>query len=131
MNKTLKWILIGLGIALAAFLIAMPVMRMFMGGSRYAMRGLPFSRAGHGMMAFPMMGVFGFFRFLIPLGILALAVVGIVYLVRNNRSGKAGQIPPPLATAEPREEVQGKWCVHCGKPLASEGGFCPYCGTKQ
>ncbi|HPS41915.1 MAG TPA: hypothetical protein PK040_04875, partial [Anaerolineaceae bacterium] len=74
MSKTLKWVLIGLAIALAAFLLT-----MLIGGMFWMHNGVGISRFdGYnphgGMMRWPMMGFFGFFRALIPLGILVLAV---------------------------------------------------------
>ena len=121
MNKTLKWVLIGLGIALAAFLVTVAV---FGAVWMHRTSGLGMMRGGfypRGGMMWPMMGVFGFFRALIPLGILVLAVFGVIYLARGGAK-KHTQAPLPPA---PRV------CVSCGKVLPAEGDFCPHCGTKQ
>lgn len=129
MNKTLKWILIGLGIALAAFLVALPIFGMVLHGGRLG-TGLMtpdiLGRAGRGMMLVPMFGFFGFLRVLLPVGVVALAVVGIVLLVRGNHTSKAGMVPPPVL---PTEEL--RVCKSCGKTLAAEGEYCPFCGTQQ
>jgi DNA-directed RNA polymerase subunit RPC12/RpoP len=79
------------------------------------------------MGAMPMM-LFGFFRGLIGLGILALAIIGVVLLVRN---GKSKEVSPP-ATVLPEEIAEpGKNCRHCGKDLKTDWVACPYCGKKQ
>lgn len=127
MNKTLKWILIGLGIAVATFLVAMPILGMCLGGGRPGMMGSGIlGRAGHGMMLLPFFGVFGFLRVLLPLGVVALAVVGIVLLARGGRSSTTTPVAPP---AQPVAEARA--CRHCGKTLPAEGVFCPHCGKKQ
>lgn len=143
MNKTLKWVLIGLAIAAGAFLLALPIfgMMMYRGGmpmmDGWGLRdGLrtSFYHNPHRMM--PFMGVFGFLRLLLPLGVLGLAVYGIVALVRGNRRpATAAQVPPaaPAAPAAPLAvdaSTEGV-CSACGRELHSGGEFCPYCGTKQ
>jgi len=127
MNKTLKWVLIGLGIAVLAFLIALPLFGMHRLGfsmmSRYpgVDRGFPLMRA------MPMMA-FGLVRGVLGLGVLALAVIGVVLLVRGSR---AKQIPPPV-TVVPESVVEpGKNCRNCGKEINAEWVACPYCGKKQ
>lgn len=128
MNKTLKWVLIGLGIALAAFLIALPILDMVLNGGRLGVMGHGIlGRAGRGMMMLPFFGMFGFVRVLFPLGVFALAIVGIVLLARGGSSRATP--PPPAPPAQPA--VEARTCRHCGKPLPAEGEYCPHCGKKQ
>lgn len=128
MNKTLKWVLIGLGIALAAFLIALPILGMVLNGGRLGVMGHGIlGRAGRGMMMLPFFGMFGFVRVLFPLGVFALAIVGIVLLARGGSSRATP--PPPAPPAQPA--VEARTCRHCGKPLPAEGEYCPHCGKKQ
>lgn len=151
MNKTLKWVLIGLGIALVVFFIALSVFVMFgrvaggVDGSSW--RGMmpfqgmmpfrgtmpyqgmtPFRSGGYHMPFFGMMGGFGFFRLLLPLAVIGFAVYGVVRLAggKSNRYGTGTtQTPPPLTGVTERA------CVACGRALPGEGEYCPHCGTKQ
>lgn len=135
MNKTLKWILIGLGIALAAFVIALAFFGMHRGGFSM-MRGYgDFDRLGRGFGAFPMMGfmpmlAFGLLRGILGLGVLALAVIGVVLLVRNGKVKRDAQsvAAPVIPSATPAVE---KTCKHCGNSLNEDWVVCPYCGKKQ
>jgi len=80
-------------------------------------------RGGWGMMGPGMMGwgysPFGWigmlFMWMIPVGIVVLAVFGVAWLVRNvgNNTTPSAQTP----------------CPNCGK--GTQGGWqnCPYCGT--
>ena len=136
MNKTLKWILIGLGIAVAAFIVAMVIFgTRHVGFSMMGARG--FNRIGGRVGGFPMMGfapmiAFGLLRGLFGLGILALAVIGVVLLVRNNKAKNANQVANLATPVEPTPVVeQEKLCKHCGKPVNSDWVACPYCGKKQ
>lgn len=132
MNKTLKWILIGLAIALGVFLIALPVFYMARYAGNLADVGrqmMPF-RTGYHMPfpgRMPMMGIFGLSRVLLPLAVIGFAVYGVIALVRGRKPAVASAVPPalPVVPAEVRE------CTSCGKPLHSEGEFCPFCGAKQ
>lgn len=85
--------------------------------------GLAFPAFGYGMMGYGhggMMGGFDFFPFfmglmwLVPLGTIILAVLGVVWLV-NNLSGS--------------KIVQGRNCPSCGKPAQADWKTCPYCGN--
>lgn len=73
----------------------------------------------HGMRwGVPMMGLFGGLLMLIlPVGLLALTVVGVVLLVKAlqqpNRDGPA---------------YMARYCDHCGKKVAPDWQVCPYCG---
>ena len=80
---------------------------------------------GHGMMDYGragsggMMGNFGFFPFwlglmwIVPLGIVVLAVLGVVWLFNNLNGSKT---------------VQGMTCSSCGKATQADWKTCPYCG---
>lgn len=112
MKNTWKWIL---GIALVLVLFFGPYLFQLVFptvGYGYGMMG---SGRGGGMM-----GGFGFFPFgmglmwLIPLGTIALIVLGVVWLVNNTNSSKT---------------VQGKVCPSCGKPAQTDWKTCPYCGN--
>ncbi|MCG2783489.1 MAG: zinc ribbon domain-containing protein [Anaerolineae bacterium] len=112
MKNTWKWIL---GIALVLVLFFGPYLFQLVFptvGYGYGMMG---SGRGSGMM-----GGFGFFPFgmglmwLIPLGTIALIVLGVVWLVNNTNSSKT---------------VQGKVCPSCGKPAQTDWKTCPYCGN--
>jgi hypothetical protein len=122
MNKTLKWILIGLGIALVVFIIATVVFSaVFMHGT------LGLNRLNYGfvmphMRVFPFGGMFLLGRGLFWLVVIGLAVTGVVLLVRSGSSKSA----PPAQLPS-----QTKVCQSCGKELHASGEFCPHCGAKQ
>ena len=146
MNKTLKWILISLGILLGLLLIAAVVFHSFAGGynrlgaSDEYMR--PFSRMDRfedyqqpfttlrrvPMMPYMPMIAFGLIRGLLGLGVLALAVIGVVLLVRN---GKSKQLAPPVQTVPDEVAEPKRNCRHCGRDINTVWVACPYCGKKQ
>jgi hypothetical protein len=127
MNKTLKWILIGLGIALAAFVIALVCFRFF-GRADFGMMGGRFGGFHRGLGGMLLgVGLFKLFFILIPLGVLTLAVFGVIYLVKNSKFKslpKAAE-QPVLPPAPVRD------CVRCGRHLEMDWTTCPYCGKKQ
>jgi hypothetical protein len=79
---------------------------------------------GYGMMnghGYGMMGGYGFPPFgglmwIIPLGTLALVVLGIVWLVNNLSSSQNTQ-------------AQSHVCASCGKVAQADWKTCPYCGN--
>ena len=113
--KKVNWWIIGIVSVLA-------VLFLFGGGMMWGNRG-------YGMMGGPgMMGNWGYspfgwfgmglgmiFMWLIPIGILALIVFGVVSLVRT-----AGN-PPQAIPLIP--------CTNCGKGTQADWQNCPYCGT--
>ncbi|HLF75219.1 MAG TPA: zinc ribbon domain-containing protein [Anaerolineales bacterium] len=79
---------------------------------------------GGGMMGPGMMGHWGFaplgwvgmiFMWLVPIGFIVLAVLGIVWLVRNL----GGNTPPAVE----------RTCPNCGKGVQADWQHCPHCGT--
>jgi len=111
MKKT-TWVTVAIIIAIV--LLVFPIMAGLLGGWRYG---------GWGMMGPGMMGGWGFspfgwagmmFMWLIPLGFLALVVMGIAWLVQNVGRG----------TNSPNHA-----CPACGRNVQSEWHNCPYCGT--
>lgn len=146
MNKTLKWILISLGILVGLLIIAALVFHAFAFNSgRMGMyfnpngldrdfdRGLrTFGRMP--MMGFmPMMGL-GLLRGVFGLGILALAVIGVVLLIRNGNAKHAEKMAA-AQTAAPETPVIAQEpeinCKKCGKTLQKDWAVCPYCGKRQ
>ena len=80
MNKTLKWILIGLAIAVGVFLLALPVFYLLRVGGGVANLGqgmMPFRGGNHRLIwgVLPVLGIFGFLRLLLPLAVLGFAVL--------------------------------------------------------
>ncbi len=148
MNKTLKWVLISLGILVGLALIAVVVMHLIAaGGMRgYMMENyqrLPYGNGQDGnfdgvtphmrgfsrmpMMGWMHMGAFGFFRGFFGLGVLALAVTAVVLLIRGDKARSAAKAAAPAVTPP----VVQRTCKHCGKLLEAEWVACPHCGKKQ
>ena len=92
-----------------------PFGNRYSGGPGFGMR--EFGMRGFGMMGWGMMPFGGFFGGLFTLGLLAFLVLGIIWLVRNNRT--------------PRQAVEMHTCGNCGKPVQADWRNCPYCGKKQ
>ncbi|HEC21975.1 MAG TPA: zinc ribbon domain-containing protein [Chloroflexi bacterium] len=84
---------------------------------------------GRGMMGggFGLLGWLGvIIAWLTRLGILALLVVGVLWLIRAvGQSGGATVATTPAAA--PKAET-GKTCPACGKPVQDDWQVCPYCG---
>lgn len=133
MNKVLKWVLIGLGIALAALFVVMLAFRGFVGRPELMMggRGLGFHHPFGGMMFG--MGLFMLFRVLLGGTVLGLAVFGLIALFKRQKSAPTpASIPavPEAQAAAVTVEPQ-RTCVKCSHPLQSDWKVCPYCGKKQ
>jgi hypothetical protein len=110
MKNFWKWFL---GIALVLVLFFGPYLfRLVFPAMGY---GFGMMGYGHGMM-----DGFGFFPFgmglmwLVPLGTIALIVLGVVWLVNNINGSKT---------------VQGRACPSCGKSAQADWKTCPYCGN--
>jgi hypothetical protein len=125
MNKTLKWILISFGILLGLILLAMTALFLLRGygfhpgfaGSRF---GGGFLMPRTGMMVG--MGLIMLFRFLVPAGVLALAVLGVIGLLRSRKTTPDSQVDAPRVTL--------KTCVKCNHPVQQDWEHCAYCGKK-
>jgi uncharacterized membrane protein len=72
----------------------------------------PMMYGGFGMMG----GLMMLLVFLVPLGVIALIVVGVVALLRRP----AQMTPPPQNPA--------KTCPNCGRSVQTDWTACPYCG---
>ncbi len=142
MKKVWKWII---GIVLGLVVLAVLVGVGFMARSNFHayragdfdLRG--FSVRGPGMMSyggfgshmrgFGMMG-YGFMPFggflggLFSLGFLALAVMGVIWLVNRLRTPK----PVEASAAIPTAAVNP--CKKCGMPIQDGWKVCPHCGKK-
>jgi len=133
MNKVLKWILIGLGIALVAFFAVMLAFRGFAGRPELMMGGrvLGFHRPFGGMMFG--MGLFVLFRVLLGGTVLGLAVFGLIALFKRQKSVPASTAVPAVPEAQVTAvnvEPQ-RTCTKCSHPLQADWKVCPYCGKKQ
>ncbi|MBA4383487.1 MAG: hypothetical protein C0410_02005 [Anaerolinea sp.] len=133
MNKVLKWVLIGLGIAVVVFGIAMVAFRGFVGRPELMMGGrvLGFHRPFSGMMFG--MGLFMLFRVLLGGTVLGLAVFGLIALFRPHKSLQANAAVPTVPVVpETQAEVEPqRICLKCSQPLQPDWKNCPYCGKKQ
>ena len=142
MNKTLKWVLIFLGIALLVFCLALPLflapaMRGGFSG-RMPMMGRDFgpfnNYGGHMRFGGGLFGIgFMLLRLIIPLGVLALAVVGVVALVRGRKPAQPPAAPIAAAPVEPAPAAAAPVehpCPHCGQPVQDGWLACPHCGEK-
>jgi hypothetical protein len=79
---------------------------------------------GPGRMGYRMFPFGAIFAGLFGLGLLALLVLGIVWLAGGFRS-KAHAAAPMQAAPAPMLT-----CKHCGKPVQADWKNCPYCGKK-
>lgn len=115
MKSTLGWILaIAFGVIL---LLAL---------SGIWMMGRPWTYGYGGMMGgYGYMHPFGWgwmiLGWLIPVGVIILAVVGVVALINRSSSPRNPAQPPAAAQ---------RTCSHCGKPAQADWTTCPYCGQK-
>jgi ribosomal protein L32 len=72
----------------------------------------------------PFVGILGgLLMFALPVGIIALIVVGVILLVRSSKKSKTVEsATAPLVCSECGEEVLPNWkvCPHCGHVLKDE-----------
>jgi hypothetical protein len=135
MKKIWKWIIgIVLGLIVLAVLVGAAFMvrsnfhadavnREVRGGGGWGGCGpgmMPFGGPGWHMRGYGMMGgvispLGGFLGGLISLGLLALVVLGIIWLVRSLRK------PLPVVVST---------CGKCGNPVQPDWNNCPNCGNK-
>jgi pimeloyl-ACP methyl ester carboxylesterase len=67
-------------------------------------------------------------------GILVLIVVVVGVVVMRKRGVTVQGILQTAATYRPRQTMQphdSAFCINCGKQIASDSPYCPYCGDKQ
>jgi hypothetical protein len=97
--------------------------------------GMPYPNfPGYGYHRYGMMG-FGPMMFLMPFGglvfglfwagLLALLVIGIVWLVQRPRAGPQPTVPP-----QPPALTSQRTCQRCGRSVQDDWNNCPYCGKK-
>lgn len=113
MKNAWKWIL-GIVIVLAVLTLLPYLWRVLFPAYGYGMMGGYYGypmMGGYGMMGFTPFGML--FMWLIPLGSLALLVLGIVWLVNAVSGSKAA----------------ARLCAHCGRPAQADWKTCPYCGN--
>ncbi len=120
--KKVNWIAIAVFTLVA--LLVFQLVTFLLGGWGYGYRG----NGGWGMMRPEMMGwgysPFGWIgmglgmilMWLIPIGILALIIYGVVALAKGT-----GNNPPAPSSTTP--------CPHCGKGVQANWKNCPYCGA--
>jgi predicted lipid-binding transport protein (Tim44 family) len=146
MNKTWKWILIGLGVFILAFCVGLPLF-LGLGASLAGNGGMPMMRqpfGGYPMMGgrgFGIFGGFGLLRLLFPLfglGLVVLVIAGIVLLLRRPQkpavaasaaamvvTPAASVVPVPTADFTPSEPIPPA----AGPAVVVETTPCPHCGA--
>ena len=110
MKNYSKWLLVAVLVAIVLFILP-SVLRVFFPVFGYGM-GMHRSALAWGAPVFMGMGL----MWLIPLGVVALLVLGIFLL-----AGRTGQKPVPGARLE---------CQSCGEALEADWKVCPHCGTE-
>lgn len=120
--KAINWLALGLiitilfliGLALGTGLLGYCSTGMMGPWGFYAYPGGMMGGWGRGLGSLLLIGLMG----LIPLSLLALLMLGIVWLVRTI-SAPAAQPPVAIAT-----------CPDCHKAIQADWQNCPYCGRK-
>ncbi|HTX80443.1 MAG TPA: zinc ribbon domain-containing protein [Longilinea sp.] len=132
MKSFWKWLLIFLGVLIAAFLVALPFFTRFgrlwwrpmtMMGGFHRTIGVGFA-GGNWLM---MLAIF-----LVWFVVGVLVVAGIVALVRSSRRAPVQASQAVAVPVSAPEAVSGSanTCKRCGKPLQPDWVCCPYCGKK-
>ena len=110
--KKVNWLVVGIiGFILLLFLFGGNMMGSW-DYRGWGMMGGP-GMMGWGYSPFGWLGMT--FMWLIPVGFLALTVLGVAWLVRN-----LGNTTPASLSA----------CPNCGKGIQADWKNCPYCGTE-
>jgi len=112
MKKVNWWIVGTVGILVAALLFGGGMMSGWSRGG-YGMMGGYGGHMGWGFSPFGWIGML--FMWLLPIGILALVVYGVIALVRNS-----GNNTPATSQST---------CPNCGKGIQVDWQTCPYCST--
>jgi hypothetical protein len=104
----------------------------FPGMMPYGWGGQGLRMGGPGMMGFGGRMFFGgLFGCLLSLGLLALLVLGIIWLVRRvgKPSPVTASVEPAMAPVAPAVAVHP--CSKCGQPVQEGWKHCPNCGKRQ
>jgi hypothetical protein len=111
--KKINWLVVTvIGVIVLLFLFGGGMMSGWGYRGSWGMMGGP-GMMGWGYSPFGWIGMI--FMWLIPVGIIALTVLGVAWLVRN-----VGNSTPP--------SIQNP-CPNCGKGTQADWQNCPYCGT--
>jgi len=108
--KKVNWWIVGTVVVLIAILLFGGGMMSGWRSGGYGMMGSYGGHMGWGYSPFGWLGLL--FMWLVPIGVLALIVLGVVSLVRSNGT-PASQAP----------------CPNCRKGTQADWQTCPYCGT--
>jgi len=113
--KKINWLVVTvIGVILLLFLFGGGMMSGSWGNRGWGMMGGPGGMmGGWGYSPFGWIGMA--FMWLIPIGVIALIVFGVIALARN-----AGNPTPPSSLSP---------CPNCGKGVQADWQNCPYCGT--
>lgn len=112
--KKINWIIIGIvGVIVLLFLFGAGMMSNGWSHRGWGMMGGSGMMGGWGYSPFGWIGMA--FMWLIPVGVIALIIVAVAPLMRNN--GNSTQIISPTP------------CPHCEKGTQADWQNCPYCGT--
>ena len=114
--KKINWLVVSvIGVIVLLFLFGGGMMAGSWGNRGWGMMGGPGGMmGGWGYSPFGWIGMA--FMWLIPLGFLALIVLGIVWAVKTVGGGNY-----PAAPAQT--------CSSCGRGIQADWKNCPYCGT--
>lgn len=115
--KKINWTMVAVFVIVV--LLAFMVGTSLFGGWGYGGYGMMGGYGGHMGWGYSPFGWFGMglgmlFMWLIPIGVIALIVYGVVALTRN-----AGNNTPASSAS----------CPNCGKGVQADWKNCPYCGT--
>ena len=117
MKGVWKWILLGVAVFVAAFLIALP---LWSGFPMFAARSVSdYGMVRGGMMSWGI-GGFGWIGMILRLAVPVLVIGGVAAL--GYWFAKRSSAPAPAATVP---------CAFCGKSLDPSWVACPHCGKKK
>ncbi len=124
MRGVWKYILIGALVFIVAFIGALAVYSLGIGGYSWMMGNPGYYPMMGGWGYGPMMGGYGFFGWIIPL-ISLLIIVGVIALIVF---GVRAVVTHPASSASQSAEAMPRNCPSCGKPVQASWNHCPYCG---
>lgn len=112
--KKINWLVVGItGVIVLLFLFGGGMMVGGWGYRGWGMMGPGGMMGGWGYSPFGWISML--FMWLIPVGLIVLAVFGVAWLVRN-----VGNSTPPSSQSP---------CTNCGKGMQADWQNCPYCGA--